>query len=356
MKSLSLTSNSKRTRNARTGLAGFAASALILAACSGSDEQTTTEDSAAETTVAAAESTTTTEAATTTESTESAETTEAASGSSEAGTTVRESGLTVTVQSAGDVVIHTLTSPEAVFANSTYLIETENSLVAIDTQFLLPNANDMRAYAEEIGKPIDRVYITHEHPDHFLGSEAFADLPVFALPEVIELIEEVGQAEIDEKQGDFGAEAIASSFVVPEAVEPGEVEIDGQTFVLERVVDAEAKNQLVIRIPDAGVVATGDIVYHDVHLVLAGDPASWTTALEELQSTADEYPVVLPGHGLPADPSVYEANIEWLATASDLLATAETGEEFKQGMVDAYPDYGMVAAIDLVLPFLYPQG
>ncbi len=348
-------SNPKRALTPRAGLAGLAASALILAACSSSDEASSTETSAAAGNTVADTAVTDTVVAET-GSSDGSESSDAASGSSQAATTVRDSGLTVTVQSAGDVVVHTLTAPEAVFANSTHLIETDNTLVAIDTQFLLPNASDMRAYADELGKPIDRVYITHEHPDHFLGSEAFADVPVFALPEVNDLIEEIGQAEVDEKQGEFGTEAIASSFVVPEAVEPGEVEIDGQTFVLERVVDAEAKNQLVVRVPDAGVVATGDIVYHDVHLVLAGNPTTWTAALEGLQSTADEYPIVLPGHGLPADPSVYEANIEWLATADDLLGTAETGEEFKQGMVDAYPDYGMVPAIDLVLPLLYPDS
>ena len=66
-------------------------------------------------------------------------------------TTTRASGMRVSVQSADGVTVHTLTAPEAAFANSTHLIETENSLVAFDTQFLLPNAQDMRDYATEIG-------------------------------------------------------------------------------------------------------------------------------------------------------------------------------------------------------------
>lgn len=50
--------------------------------------------------------------------------------------TTRDSGMVVTVQTAGAVTLHTLTAPEAVFANSTHLLETENKLVALDTQFL----------------------------------------------------------------------------------------------------------------------------------------------------------------------------------------------------------------------------
>ncbi len=281
---------------------------------------------------------------------------EAAGVAGEPVVSVRESGLTVTVQDLGDVVLHSLTATEPVFANSTHLVETENSLVVFDTQFLLPNAMDMRAYADEIGKPIDRVFITHEHPDHFLGSEAFADVPIFALADVAEKIIASGDAEIAEKQADFGAEAIAGTFVAPEVVEPGIVEIDGVTFDLAEVVGAEAESQLVVRLPDHGAVVVGDIVYNSVHMVLAGPFDTWTAALEVLASTSDEYPIVLAGHGLPAGPNVYDENIEYLAVAGELLGTVDNGADFKQGLVDAYPSYGMDAAIDLVLGFFFPPA
>ena len=268
---------------------------------------------------------------------------------------VRESGLTVTVQELDGVTVHSLVAPEAVFANATHLIETAGSLVLIDTQFLLPNALDVRAYADELGKPIDRVFITHSHPDHFLGSEAFADIPMYALAETSDEIAAVGDAEVEEKQADFG-DAIAGTYVVPEVIEEGSHEIDGVNFELERVSDAEAETQLVIRLPDEGVVATGDIVYSGLHLILAGQPDTWTAALEELAATGDEYPVVLAGHGAPADPGVYTTNIEWLATAGELLGTVDDAEAFRQGLVDAFPELGMTAAIDFVTPFLFPEA
>ncbi len=51
----------------------------------------------------------------------------------------------------------------------------------------------------------------------------------------------------------------------------------------------------------------------------------------------------------------YDANIVWLAKAGELMGTAASSEEFKAGQVDAFPDLGMVAAIDFVLPFLFPS-
>jgi len=220
--------------------------------------------------------------------------------------TTRDSGMIVTVQSANGVNVHTLTAPESVFANSTHFVETENSLIAVDTQFLLPNAQDMRAYADETGKTIDRVFITHEHPDHFLGSEAFNDRPVYALQAVSDL--------------------------------------------------TEAATQLVVRLPDHGVVITGDIVYSGVHLILAGQIDPWTTALENLGATSEDYPIVLAGHGLPASPDVYDTNISWLAKAAELIGMVDNGADFKQGLIDAFPDLGMPAAIDFVLGVLFPDG
>ncbi|MEM7343267.1 MAG: MBL fold metallo-hydrolase [Chloroflexota bacterium] len=266
----------------------------------------------------------------------------------------RESGLTVTVQDVDGVVVHSLTAPEQVFANSTHIIETANSLVLIDTQFLLPNALDYRVYADSLGKPIERLIITHEHPDHFLGSEAFADVDIYALAEVSDAIAAIGQAEVDEKQADFG-DAIASTFVVPTVLEPGAIEIDGVTFEFELVRDAEAEIQVVTKLPDYGVVSVGDIVYSGVHLILAGPPPTWTEALENLKAESADYPIVLAGHGFPGGPSLYDENIAWLAKAGELLGTATSGADFKAGLVDAFPSLGMDAAIDFVTPFLFPD-
>ncbi len=269
-------------------------------------------------------------------------------------TLMRDSGLMVTKQDYGDIVVHSLTAPEQVFADSTHIIETPNSLVLLDTQFLLPMALDYRAYADSLGKPIDRLIISHAHPDHFLGGEAFADVDMYALAETADLIEANGQAEVDEKQADFG-DAIASSFVGPEALEPGSVDIDGVTFEFSKVLNAEAEVQLVTTVPEYDVVYVGDIVYSGVHLILAGAPPTWTEALENLKAASSESTVVLAGHGLPGTASLYDENIAWLAKAGELLSEGGTAESFKSGLVEAFPDLGMDAAIDFVTPFLFPE-
>ncbi len=338
---------------------------LIGAACSSDDPVETSSDGPT-TTAASIEDSTTTEAAAEAMTTSEAASTDTIEGDTiegdtvegGAGTTatVRDSGLSVTVQAAGDHTVHTVVSPEQAFANATHIVETDNALVLFDTQFLLPNAVDFRAYADSLGKPIEAVFITHGHPDHFLGSEAFADLPVFAIAEVVEVITANGDAEVAEKLAEFGPELIASTYVTPEVVEPGTMEIGGVTFELETVLNAEAEAQLVVRVPTAGTIVTGDIIYSGTHLILAGPADTWIEAINALEADAADHPVVLAGHGDATDPSVYAANIAWLTTAGELLGTAATGDEFKQGLVDAFPELGMEAAIDFVLPIYFPEG
>ena len=266
----------------------------------------------------------------------------------------RDTGATISIQNLGEITVHSYVAPEAAFANNTHIIETENKLVLIDTQFLLPMAQDYRAYADSLGKPIERLVITHEHPDHFLGSAAFADVPVQALEAVSSAIEANGQQEVDEKRAQFG-DAIASTFVVPEVLEPGAADIDGVEFVFQAVMNAEAETQVVTKLPAHGVVSVGDIVYSGVHLILAGQPPTWIKALQDLQAEIDQYSVVLPGHGTSTNTDSYDANIAWLSKAGEFMGTAKTGDEFKSGLVETFPDLGMAAAIDFVLPFLFPD-
>ncbi len=312
--------------------------ALVAAACT-SDEADTAAEAVTDTP---------------TETTAEAPADEAAAGDGEPVVSMRESGMTVTVQAFETVTVHSLTAPEDVFANSTHILETANSIVLVDTQFLLPFAADVRAYADGLGKPADRMFITHEHPDHFLGGEVFADIPMYALADVAAAIEAKGQAEIDEKQADFGAEMIPDTFVVPEIVEPGTITIDGLELELIEVLDAEAPVQLVIRVPAEGVSVTGDIIYSGVHLILAGPPATWIEALELLDGYGDER--FLPGHGLPVGGDEIDANIAYLSTALELLDSVDNADDFRNGLLEAYPDRGMAAAIDFAIPAYFPEG
>ena len=80
---------------------------------------------------------------------------------------------TVSLTDRGDVKIHTYTAPEDGLLVNTHLIELPSQLIAIDAQYGLPYAAEAVAYARSLGKPISRLYVSHEHPDHFFGAATF---------------------------------------------------------------------------------------------------------------------------------------------------------------------------------------
>ena len=58
------------------------------------------------------------------------------------------------------------------------------------------------SYADALGKPISRLYVTHYHPDHLLGAAAFP-APILALAEVKEKIDAVGDRVAREEHEKF---------------------------------------------------------------------------------------------------------------------------------------------------------
>jgi glyoxylase-like metal-dependent hydrolase (beta-lactamase superfamily II) len=258
------------------------------------------------------------------------------------------------VRQAGPVRLHTFISSfsDGNIANATHIIEGANSLVLVDGQFLVPYARQFRSYADSLGKPIERVYLSHRHPDHWFGlGAAFADTDIYALPETIAFLEEHGaDSRADHwKMGELAPNEVA----VPQGAvaTPGEESIDGVTYVFEKVTDTEIDFLLTIRLPDLGVHIVQDLVYSGTHLYLTQDMGHWLEVLDGL--LASESDLFLPGHGLPAGKREVARNAEYLSAATEAVANGLTGDAFKTFMLDRYPDRKCPGIFDIYLPRLF---
>jgi glyoxylase-like metal-dependent hydrolase (beta-lactamase superfamily II) len=254
---------------------------------------------------------------------------------------------------AGDVRVHTFVASFEGdnIANATHIIESRNCLVLVDAQFLAPYARQFRQYADGLGKPIDRLYVSHRHPDHWLGlGEAFGDVPVHALAETATFIQEHGEQSRDDhwKLGGLVPERV----VVPqEIVKPGEAVIDGVRYTFEEVTDTEIDALLAIRLPDLGVQFVQDLVYSGTHLYLTSHLRNWARVLQEMLISDDE--LFMPGHGLPADKFEVARNIEYLAAAGQAIADGLSGTAFKDFMLRRYPERKCPGIFDIYLPRLF---
>ncbi len=260
--------------------------------------------------------------------------------------------ITVTKRS-GDVRVHTFISSflDNNIANATHIIEGQNTLVLVDGQFLAPYARRFRAYADSLGKPIDRLYLSHRHPDHWFGlGTAFRDVPIYALAETVEFLKEHGEdSRADHwKLGDFLPEVI----VVPEeVVQPGEETIDGIRYVFDVVTDTEIDFHLTIKLPELGVCIAQDLLYSGTHLYLSSGMRHWIRVLGQLLT--EDYDLFLAGHGLPADKNEVARNIEYLSAAMAAVADGLSGDDFKDVMIARYPERRCPGIFDIYLPRLF---
>lgn len=258
-----------------------------------------------------------------------------------------------TVLDTPEVKIHTLISPPEFFANTTHVIELGTQVLLVDGQFLAPYAAAVRDLTDRINKPVTRFYVSHDHPDHYLGfGDAFPDVPVYALPETAAGIRHEGPAVLSARQQAMGP-LIARTLNLPSRdVAEGSEVIDGVTFEFSVAHDNEAATSLVIRLPEHGVAIVQDIVYNGVHLFIAGPTAGWRKALEALKAEAGTT-LILPGHGEPGGKAIVDVSLNYLDSVDHLLAEGLKGEAFKARLLEIYPAYGGVRLFDIYLPILF---
>ena len=261
----------------------------------------------------------------------------------------------------GEVTLHVFTSPEVGERVNSLAVETPNAIVVIDVPLYKPFAEEFKSYLQSIGKPIDRLLITHAHPDHWFTLAHFRDYESYAFQEAIDemaFLKDIAVGYHTQIHPDLVPDEVA---LPSRTASEGPLEIDGVTFVLSKVLDAEATATMVVEIPALDTLLPQDLVYHGCHRYLATKTASgessvtsWIEHLEEFKRRG--YDLVVPGHGPPTDASVFDENIEYLRFAREVLATAETGEELVSRLKERYPDLGLEQVLTMSAVMLYPQA
>ncbi|KUG19400.1 MAG: MBL fold metallo-hydrolase [Methanomicrobiaceae archaeon] len=248
--------------------------------------------------------------------------------------------------------IHSYQAPETAVFVSSHILETPNRLIVIDTQFLRPHAEQFRRYIDSLNKLIDRVIITHSHPDHWFGSEFFRDVPRFALQGVADEIAAGGEAMIQSYAPAFG-NAITETVVAPQGVvRPGSETIDGIRLSYEEADGAEAGVNLVIELPAHRVLIAQDIVYNRVHPFLRQkDVDPWLSIIRRYREGA--YDLVLAGHGLPTNMQALAEMERYLTGARSALAASSDIAMLKERLVGGNPGYQGELMLDISARYLY---
>ncbi len=260
-------------------------------------------------------------------------------------------GSTWTVTQNKDVKVHTYMSPSAMFANTSHIIELKNELIIVDGQFFAPYAVELKKITDSLGKPVTRFYITHDHPDHYLGfGDAFPNVKVYALAETKAAIDETGQAVLEQRQAQFGT-MIATKLNKPSVIQqPGEETIGNVKFIFEKSLNNESAVSRVIKLPQLGVYIAQDIVYNKIHLFIEDDTKGWENALRKILNEK-AYTTILSGHGKEGKAELLKENLYYLAYVNETILKSKNKEEFKAAMLKKFPEYGGEQLIDIYLNY-----
>jgi quinoprotein relay system zinc metallohydrolase 1 len=181
---------------------------------------------------------------------------------------------------------------------NTGFIVTEQGVLVIDSGPSRRYGEALRrAIAAVTDKPVLKLLLTHHHPDHALGNQAFADVPIAALAGTTALLEEQGEAMAENMYRLVGDWMRGTEVVLPnETLLPGPFEVGGRRLRL-LALRGHTGADLAILDETSGVLFAGDLLFYQRALTTPGTPGLdvWLADLERLQALP--WKQIVPGHG-----------------------------------------------------------
>jgi hypothetical protein len=264
----------------------------------------------------------------------------------------------ILVSQFGPVRIHSYLSPADGLQVNTQMIEGPNAVVIFDAQLLLPYADEVASYVRTLGKPVDRIILSHAHTDHWSGlqvlTERFPNAHVFALDGIADQLRARGQARLDSFRPIYG-DRIATKVTVPtEIITEGLQRIDGITYDFKRFVDAESDLQLAALLPEQKLLMAFDLVFSpNEHAFTVVDHFDhWMIVLEQLKALQG-YDTITIGHDMPVNRSAIDSTITYVKRAREIHAASADAKAYSESLKAAFPDRQLASVVDFSAKLLY---
>ena len=210
---------------------------------------------------------------------------------------------------------------------NTAFIVAPQGVIVIDSGPSLRYGQQMRrAIAAVTDKPVALVINTHHHPDHFLGNQAFADVPIGALADTRQGITSDGNAfaeNLFRMSGDWmkGTEVQAPT----RTLQAGDIEVAGRRLRLI-ALDGHTGADLVVLDMASGVLFAGDLAFNGrAPTTPHADVAHWLAALDRLEALTRDagFSALVPGHGaVTRDAAPLRQTRAWLTWLTQTMRDA----------------------------------
>lgn len=223
------------------------------------------------------------------------------------------------------------------FMSNAGFVVTSAGVVVFDALATPALAEAMLAAIRRLtSQPVRRVIVSHYHADHIYGLQVFkaAGAEIWARREGQQyLASDLARERLAQRRRDLAPWVDERTHLLPAdrwldfpADQPIRFELGGTRFELLSGGDSHAPGDLMLSVPDQGVLFAGDLFFTGrLPFVVDGNTREWLSALRRMQGSGAR--VVVPGHG-PASTSV----------GTDLQATREYLEFLRGHMRQAVDD------------------
>ena len=166
--------------------------------------------------------------------------------------------------------------------------------------------------SRNVGLPVTKVVNTHYHYDHTEGNVLYPGAHIYAHEATPGLM-------LDNDNG-FNSPSFweRNHDSLPDVSVKGEkrLRVGNKKVVLDHIGPGHTGADLVVRLPEHNIVATGDLLFNGYYPFLDGDRGgvSIPGVIEAVRRLADDYPdaVFLPGHGPLAEASDLRCHADYL--------------------------------------------
>ena len=242
------------------------------------------------------------------------------------------------------------------FGVNSAIIYGNTEAVVVDTQFTLSNAHRLVAEILETGCTLRYIYITHMHPDHFLGlsvvHQAFPEAKVVSLPEIAQMINNAYEFKIaywgTEVLGNNGSKQRVPVEGLPEPL----MLIEGQRLEVLGPLRGDSELQSVVWVPSIKALVAADTVFANAHVWIADDKTpqmrqEWFDVLDMLEAL--EPALVVPGHAPSSDfisPAAIGFTRDYLHAFVGEWRKARSSEDLIAAMQRRYPGLATFICLD----------
>lgn len=231
-------------------------------------------------------------------------------------------------------------------------------VLVVDTRSTPAQAREILADLRELTRdPVTLVVDTHWHFDHAFGNSVFRPATIWGHVRTVDRLLTRGRATVEEVAAELPAIASDIREVVidpPDQTfdERATIEVGDRVLELAYLGRAHTDTDIVITVPDAGVLFAGDLLEAEAPPSFGDSyPMEWPGAVERILPLVEG--AVVPGHGRVGDRSFVEDQLADFRAIAALAQRVHAGELDLEAALAEAP-FGAAAsdAFDRALPQL----